>query len=36
MRLTGINNMHQDKAYGIVRIKMYFTNMVLAKIKLYG
>ena len=31
-----IKPMHQDKAYGIVRIKMYFTNMVLAKIKLYG
>lgn len=36
MRLTGINNMHQDKAYGIVQIKMYSINMVFVMSKLYG
>ena len=36
MRRIGINNMHLDKVYGIVQIKMYSTNMVFVMNKLCG
>ena len=36
LKQIGINNMLQDKEYGIVQIKMYFIDMAFEKNKLYG